>query len=114
MYNRYIPSANGSYVCHRVEDEPFAPPPRQPEAPPPPPPEPPPWEGSPREGPPGPPPCEEPPPHKESFLRRLLPRGIDLDDLLILLILLLLIMDSDEGDDSLTVLLTIGAFLILQ
>ena len=47
-----------------------------------------------------------------SFLRKLLPQGLDTGDLLILLILLLLLIDGDE-DDTVSVLLTFAAFLLL-
>ena len=47
-----------------------------------------------------------------SFLRKLLPQGFDTGDLLILLILLLLLIDGDE-DDTVSVLLTFAAFLLL-
>ena len=109
MYNRYIPGANGTFQRTVVDDRPPPPPPPQPEPP------------------PEPKPC--PPPEKpqeavceavqicaerssEHFLRRLLPRGIDIGDLLALLIVLLLLVDSEE-DDTLTVLVTIAAFLLL-
>lgn len=112
MYNRYIPTENGTYRCNRVEEWPVSVPPKPADAPPEPPCPPP---------PPPPPPPQPPQPCREEsslfghgFLKRLLPRNLDMGDLLILLIVLLLMTDSDDGDDSLTVLLTIAAFLILQ
>ena len=59
--------------------------------------------------PPQPPGCAE---KDGSFLRKLLPQGFDTGDLLILLILLLLLIDGDE-DDTVSVLLTFAAFLLL-
>lgn len=117
MYNRYIPGANGTFQRTVVDDRP---PPRQiqPQTPP---------QAAPRypAEPVQEPVCEavcEPecetapacPEHgsSEHFLRRLLPRGIDLGELLALLIVLLLLVDSEE-DDTLTVLVTIAAFLLL-
>ena len=102
MYNRYIPSANGGYVCQKIAEPPapqrFVPPSPEPE---------------PEPAAPSGPACA-PPGRKGGLLQRLLPRGIELDDLLILLILLQLMLDSDEDEDSLTVLLAVAAFLILQ
>ena len=99
MYNRYIPSTNGSYVCHRVEE---APPPRRPPSP----------HEPPRDSPPPEPGPQ--PQRKPGFFQRLLPQSLELDDLLILLILVLLLLDGEEETDSLSVLLTVAAFLILQ
>lgn len=113
MYNRYIPTANGSYVRRQVE-EPSAP--RRAAA------------AQPQAAPAAAPvealPCPEDAPvipaacgpcqPKQNFLQRLLPQNLDLGDLLILLILLLLMLDSEEQSDWLTVLLTVAAFLILQ
>lgn len=110
MYNRYIPSTDGGYICQRIEEHPRGnhqkPPALQ---------------------------AQDVPQHphknqlkistdsapsKESgFLRNLLKKDIELDDILILLILLLLLLDRDEGEegnDTLTALLTAAAFLILQ
>lgn len=111
MYNRYIPNANGTFQRTVVDDRPSQPPPRpsQPEPL--------------REERPCPPPekpkeadceaaqvCAER--GSEHFLRKLLPHGIDIGELLALLIVLLLLVDSEE-DDTLTVLVTIAAFLLL-
>lgn len=104
MYNRYIPSGNGNYICQRIGELPH--PAAQP-AP----------HTSPRENPPErqPEPAHtEPVSKKTGLLSRLLPKGLEADDLLILLILLLLMMDSGDDDDSLTVLLAVAAFFILQ
>lgn len=104
VYHRYIPKPNGTYERQVVEDrrEPVQPviqaaavQPAEPAEP-----------------------CCETCPKREtrqkegSFLRRLLPKGMGSDDLLILAILLLLLVDCNE-DDMLTVLVTIGAFLLL-
>ena len=111
MYNRYIPKTGGGYICQKVSDiaVPFpdhrhssAQEQRHPEKP---------EAQHPREQTYS---CGTAPPKKHSFLQRLLPRNLELDDLLILLILLLLLLDSNEDDDSLTLLLAVIAFLILQ
>lgn len=91
MYNRYIPSADGSYICQPVAELPHlehhttgnhtqSPPPR---------------------------PVQPP-------LSRLLPTDLEADDLLILLILLLLFLDRDGEADSTRALLAAAAFLILR
>ena len=104
MYNRYIPSADGSYVCQRIGDLPNSARHQAQHCPP--------REESPRQL----PDCghTEPPPKKPGLLSRLLPKGLEADDLIILLILVLLLMDSGDDDDSLTVLLAVIAFFILQ
>lgn len=107
MYNRYIPSTDGGYICRRVEDTPPHPiaqtpqiPVEQPEV------------QARAEQAPCPEPCDTPP-AKQGLLQRLFPKNLDVDDILILLILILLLLDSEESDDTLTVLLTVAAFLIL-
>lgn len=101
MYNRYIPGPGGVYQRQTVQEPEKR---REPE------------------------PCPEPPPpcpdraeekpcpaqgrQNASFLRRFLPPGLDLGDLLLLCIVLLLLMDCEE-DDTMTVLLTIAAFCFL-
>lgn len=91
MYNRYIPSGDGSYICQPVAELPpldrgstepirTAPAPQSP--------------------------C--------GSLRLLLPSNLETDDLLILLILLLLLLDREDGADSTTALVAAAAFLILQ
>lgn len=110
MYNRYIPTQNGSYVRRQV-DEPST------QHRPVPQPQPPPVvlvETAPVAEAAEASACSEAPQCKQNFLQRLLPQNIDLGDVLILLILLLLVLDSEEQSDWLTLLLTVAAFLILQ
>ena len=103
MYNRYVPDAAGVYRQTTVETVPDIPgtppqPPVQPAAPPLPP----------------PPPALTAEPGRRSLsglLERFLPRGMDTGDLLVLLILILLAVDGEE-EDSLSVILTIAAFLL--
>lgn len=102
VYNRYIPDADGSFRRMRVEERAAAPPitvaPPQEAA-----------------SPPCPPPCENQQPACREVghpLRGLLPAGMDTGDLLILVILLLLLIDGDE-DDTLSVLLTFAAFILM-
>lgn len=103
MYNRYVPDAAGVYRQTTVETVPDIPgtppqPPVQPAAPPRPP----------------PPPALAAEPGRRSLsglLERFLPRGMDTGDLLVLLILILLAVDGEE-EDSLSVILTIAAFLL--
>ena len=104
MYNRYVPDAAGVYRQTTVETVPDAPDtpqmPMQPPACPAPPPPPPPV------------PAAEPARRSLSgLLERFLPRGMDMGDLLVLLILILLAVDGEE-EDSLSVILTIAAFLL--
>lgn len=107
MYNRYIPGLDGRYQALHVPE---------PHSPEPPeasdgccPPEPPCREDCAPPEPPCPPPSER---CCSPALRRFLPGQLDTGDLLILLILLLLLVDGDEGD-TLGVLLTAAAFLLL-
>ncbi len=104
MYNRYIPQSDGSYRRNRVQDSP----PPSPHRPAPPPPE--------RH-------FEEPPQHNQSppvssqggsigsFLRQLLPKGLDTGDLLI--IILLLLMAGDCAEEQNTAMLTLALYLFL-
>ena len=105
MYNRYIPGQNGVYQCKVVQDKP-APVPIVPE------PVTPRCMPEPEPCPPPPPPqsCCTPPPL--SFLKRLLPKDVDLGDIIILLILALLLIDGEESDST-TLILTVVAFLFL-
>lgn len=94
VYHRYIPNPDGTYrreVVGAITPQSAAPP--QPTAPP-----------------HGPPPKGEV--RRNHALTRLLPTGLETGDLLVLLILLLLLIDGDE-DDSLTVFLTLAAFILL-
>lgn len=101
VYNRYIPGADGRFQ-RTVVEKPCPPPAPEPPA----------------ECAPPQPPTPKPPMQASctgkngSFLQSLLPQGFDTGDLLILLILLLLLIDGDE-DDTVSVLLTFAAFLLL-
>ena len=107
VYHRYIPNPDGTYQRQIVDDQPAPP---RPEPRPPEPPVPPPTP----DVSPAPEPCGacRAQPQDAHFLSRLLPKGFDTGDLLILLILLLLLIDGDE-DDTLSVLLTFAAFILL-
>lgn len=123
MYNRYVPQSDGSYRRKPVEEpvhQPFCP---RPEAPPLPPPSPP------QRLPPAPPspsPCQScvhrpavsrpqaPARQPESigkFLKQLLPRGFDTEDLIVVLLLLLMAGENRETPNS--PLLTLGLYLFL-
>ena len=127
MYNRYIPQPDGSYRRNQVQ-EPPAPPQRPMHREPPRAPRPEPVPQSvpepPRQAPPCPhirqsrpytPPQSRPPVQKEpgigGFLRQLLPKNLDTEDLLI--ILLLLLMSGDCAEDQNTALLTLAIYLFL-
>lgn len=121
MYNRYIPQSDGSYQRSRLPDQASTPPHRTPErkAPPPPPPE--------RTQPAPclqPSPCPPPRPRRErpetppvpglgigSFLKNLLPREFDTEDLLV--ILLFLLMSKDCREDQNSALLTLALYLFM-
>lgn len=99
MYNRYIPGADGSYHCHPVA-EPIA------EAACPP-------DPAPREH--CPPPVQDQPascPPRERKQQQTL-FGMDLGDLLLLAVILLLLLDAEESE-TLPLLLTAAAFVLLQ
>lgn len=117
MYHRYMPSGNGQYRRQDVPERKPAPP----SAPTPP-------QGPPPSVPPPPPPMPAPlsPPKSEisksqpqntavpypvPFLEKLFP-GTDSGDLLLLLIMLLLLSEGTE--DSVSVVMTLAIFLILQ
>lgn len=103
MYNRYVPDAAGVYRQTTVETVPDVPDAPQPPLPPP---------ACPVPPPPPPVPAAEPGRRSLSgLLERFLPRGMDTGDLLVLLILILLAVDGEE-EDSLSVILTIAAFLL--
>ncbi len=101
MYNRYVPQPDGSFRRDRVDRTPPCP------QPPPPKPE------------PCPPPC--PPPEKPkkcnehtsagSFLKNLLPVGLDTGDLIVILLLLLLAGDCEENRSQ--ALLTMVLYLFM-
>lgn len=111
IYNRYIASSDGQYVCQKIEQTPpkiIAPETQRivdiPERP--------------REI-PVQLPSElqrngaEEGARKKNIFQRLLPESIELDDIIIILILILLVLDSDEDEDILNILLTVAAFMIL-
>lgn len=103
MYSRYVPDASGVYRQTTLEQSPPpSPPPAPPEA-----------AFAPQSAPCAPAP---PPEHAgrslKATLERLLPRGMDAGDLLVLLILLLLYVDGEQ-EDSLSLILTAAAFLLL-
>ena len=114
MYNRYIPQPDGSYRRNRIQ-EPVRPPDRQ-QPPPVREPEPPPCNGCihnipPRKPAPKREPCRKEPAGVLSFLRQLLPKEFDTEDLLIVLLLLLMAGDCQENQN--TALLTLALYLFL-
>ena len=93
MYNRYIPQQDGSYRKNRMpEQKHHEPEPSVPDSP-------------------APSPVIHRQQSAESFLRTLLPKGLDTGDLLI--IVLLLLMAGDCDDDRNTALLTLALYLFL-
>lgn len=118
MYNRYIPQPDGTYRRNRIQDPGNAPAPE------------------PMQQKPAPPPIPEPEPrpchdclHRTpvrkpqqnyqprqnisitGFLKQLLPKNFDAEDLLV--ILLLLLMSGDCQEDQNTALLTLALYLFL-
>ena len=100
MYNRYIPQPDGTYRRNRMQD-----PGRRPNP-------------APCQSPPRPPaassmpPCRDRPPialRPEGFLRQLLPKDFDIEDLLVVLLLLLMAGEEDSGN----ALLTLALYLFL-
>ena len=119
MYNRYIPQPDGSYRRNQVPEPGRPPKPpaeqRQP-APPPLPPvqEPLPCQGCIHHAPPRKPQpgrSSQPPVSILGFLRQLLPKNFDAEDLLV--VLLLLLMSGDCREDQNTALLTLALYLFL-
>lgn len=107
MYNRYIPQPDGSFRRSRMEDRPNPPPRPRPEPKSPAPdPEP---ESCPQ--PPIPPRPRKRPEPMGSFLKQLLPKDFDTEDLLI--VLLLLLLSGDCREDQNTALLTLVLYLFL-
>ena len=94
MYNRYIPQQDGSYRKNRMPEQPRS---QEPEC------------VIPDTPGPCPPPCRQQ--SAESFLRTLLPKGLDTGDLLI--IVLLLLMAGDCHEETNTALLTLALYLFL-
>lgn len=93
MYNRYVQQQDGSYRKNRMaEQKPKPPTPPEPSIP-------------------APPPVCHTGQSAESFLRRLLPQGLDTGDLLV--IVLLLLMAGDCRDNHNTALLTLALYLFL-
>lgn len=118
MYNRYIPQPDGTYQRNRMQ-EPEKPVRHPPEPRPAPPPVPPIQE---------PAPCQScvhhtpvrkpqqsrqprPPVSITGFLKQLLPKNFDAEDLLV--VLLLLLMSGDCQEDQNTALLTLALYLFL-
>lgn len=120
MYNRYIPQPDGTYRRNRIQDVP--PPQERPPAPPPPPP-------APKREPEQPPcnhcrhnpaprrpvPPREPRPGETAsvtgFLKQLLPKDFEVEDLVVVLLLLLMAGDCQENQN--TALLTLVLYLFL-
>ncbi|MCD7859287.1 MAG: hypothetical protein LUH51_03830 [Firmicutes bacterium] len=126
MYNRYIPQTDGTYRKNTVPERvPPAPMPRQqPQDAPPPEPDPiPPQEPPAPDLPPQPPLSEEPQPpgappcapaapqSAGSFLRNLIPQGLDTGDLFV--IVMILLMAGDSQADNSSMLLTLALYLFL-
>ncbi len=108
MYNRYIPQPDGSFRRNHIPDpsKPRPPEPAACEVPSPPPcptPEPP-------QKPTPPPPCRQEQ-SAGSFLRRLLPRNLQAEDLLV--IVLLLLMAGDCPEDQNMALLTLALYMFM-
>lgn len=109
MYNRYIPQSDGSFRKNRMPDSGKSEN-RQPGR------NPPPRNHTVNAAPPQPAPERRPshPPHTQSagsFLKQLLPQGLDTGDLLIAVLLLLMAGDSQE--DKNTALLTLALYLFM-
>ncbi len=123
MYNRYIPQSDGSYQRSRVQEAPplqrQKPPTDRPQPRPepcPPPPDPTPCQScvhnqQPRRPMPPRPKKAQAPMGIGSFLRQLLPRDFDTEDLLIILLLLLMAGDCQEDQNS--ALLTLVLYLFM-
>lgn len=120
MYNRYIPQPDGTYRRNRIQDSGNASAPapdpmqQQPVPPPIPEPEPRPYRDCPHR-----PPVRKPQQNYQprqsisitGFLKQLLPKNFDAEDLLV--ILLLLLMSGDCQEDQNTALLTLALYLFL-
>ena len=114
MYNRYVPQPDGTYKKSQIPEPRRKEPPKAPPTPvqcaPPPPPPPPPKQEPRRQYP------QRKPPKKEcdsigGFFKNLLPRDIDIGDLMIILLLLLMAGDCEE--DKNTALLTLALYFFL-
>ena len=118
LYNRYIPQPDGSYRRNRIQDSARPPDPAPPPAMPIPirNPEPTPCNNCfhnppPRRQAPRREPCRKDPAGVGSFLRQLLPKEFEMEDLLIVLLLLLMAGDCQENQN--TALLTLVLYLFL-
>lgn len=118
MYNRYIPQPDGSYRRNQIQEQ--RPEPERPKAPPPPPQSPPVQTAAcgfcPNRQSQRPAQSTKPRPPAQntgvlSFLKQLLPKDFDTEDLLV--ILLLLLMAGDCQDDRNSALLTLALYLFL-
>ncbi len=120
MYNRYIPQPDGTYRRNRIQEivqepekktplpPPVAPPCREPQ--------PTPCSNCIHNSPPRRPMQQREPRRKEStgvgsFLKHLLPKDFEMEDLLV--VLLLLLMSGDCQEDQNTALLTLALYLFL-
>lgn len=119
MYNRYIPQNDGTYRRNRIPDPPREPAPIVPHMPS--------LQEKPQSPPPEPPQCKtcvhsqgncrpsaRKPVRRESvgsFLKQLLPKNFDTEDLLIVLLLLLMAGDCQEDQNS--ALLTLALYLFM-
>ena len=108
MYNRYIPRSDGTYQKNRMPES-QRPPQRPPQHDPPPPVRPAEPEACQQELPPSHPPVQNS--SALSFLKRLLPKGLDTGDLLIIVLLLLMAGDCEEDQNS--AILTLALYLFL-
>ena len=115
MYNRYIPQPDGSYRRNRIPEAEQQPPPRPLPIPQPPvkEPEPAPCANCIHRPPPRrtPPPARQEPVSVGGFLKQLLPKNFDTEDLLVVLLLLLMAGDCRENQNS--ALLTLMLYLFL-
>ena len=120
MYNRYIPQPDGSYRRNRIQEA--AVPREHPIHTPPPPPEPNreppqvPWNSCIHNPPPRRPAPSRPPQRTEhtsvtGFLKQLLPKNFESEDLIVVLLLLLMAGDCQENQN--TALLTLVLYLFL-
>ena len=119
MYNRYIPQPDGTYRRNRMQEESKPPEKQQPPPPPPVPagePEPPRCSGCIHNQPPRRPVTLRETRRRENtsvgrFLKQLLPKDFDTEDLLI--VLMLLLMSGDCREDQNTALLTLALYLFM-
>ncbi len=102
MYNHYIPQSDGSYRRNPSQEHPKRNPKPEPK------PEPPPCLPAPKPEAPKP-----APPQQESilsFLKKLLPKGIDTADMMIVFLLLLMNQDQEDG---LSPMITLALYFLL-